>query len=408
MVLAIIHFILTMLNFIQPPMKMKPFNSRRNFLKNITLTVGASAITLPAFNSITTTGKIIRQEDESLPLPPVNKQGKMGLALVGLGQYSTHQLAPALQETNNVYLAGIVTGTPSKAEAWKKRYSIPQSNIYNYENFDDIINNKDIDIVYVVLPNSMHAEYVIRAAKAKKHVICEKPMATTVQDAQNMLDACRENGVQLAIGYRLHFEPFNKRVMELGQQEIYGKVKTIKAYDSSDSTNGSVDKWRLDRELAGGGPLIDLGIYCVQGAIYTLGRPPVAVSAQFGPVTKPLVFHDVEQSISWKMFFDNGTIAECESSYAENKNELSATAEKGWWKLSPAYAYEGKKGETSDGKMKLPNIYEQVAQMDAQAASFKKNEKSVVSGEMGLRDMKILMAIYESAKAGGKKVQLSL
>lgn len=198
---------------------------------------------------------------------PIQDQ-KMGIALVGLGQYSSNQLAPALQEAEHCYLAGIVTGTPAKADAWKAKYEIPEKNIYNYENFDQIADNEDIDIVYVVLPISMHAEYTIRAAKAKKHVICEKPMAMNAVEAQKMVDACRENGVQLAIGYRLHFEPFNKRVMELGQQQVYGKVKSIQVDNSSDMTDGNPDVWRLRKDLAGGGPLMDLGIYCVQGACY--------------------------------------------------------------------------------------------------------------------------------------------
>ncbi|MDT0641515.1 Gfo/Idh/MocA family oxidoreductase [Zunongwangia sp. F363] len=331
---------------------------------------------------------------------------KLGIALVGLGNYSTNQLAPALQETKNCYLAGIVTGTPSKIDDWTKKYDIPQKNVYNYENFDEIANNDDIDIVYVVLPNAIHPEFVIRAAKAKKNVICEKPMATNVEDAQKMLDACNENGVRLAIGYRLHFEPFNKRVMEFGQQQVFGKVKSITANNSSDMTSNKPNIWRLDKELAGGGPLMDLGIYAVQGAVYTMGKPPVAVTAAYGEVTKPLYFHDVEQSIHWELEFEDGVKAQSNSSYAEEQNELSAEAENGWWKLSPAYAYEGKKGETSEGKMDYPNIYEQVKQMDSQAASFRKNEKSIVPGEMGVRDMKILMAIYESADAGGKRVEI--
>ena len=126
-------------------------------------------------------------------------------------------------------MAGIVTGTPSKAEDWKEKYDRQKGNIYNYENFNEIVNNEDIDIVYVVLPLSMHDEYTIIAARAKKPVICEKPIAMNAEEAQRMVDACAENGVQLAIGYRLHFEPFNQRVMELGQQQVFGPVKSIKA-----------------------------------------------------------------------------------------------------------------------------------------------------------------------------------
>ncbi|MDT0645415.1 Gfo/Idh/MocA family oxidoreductase [Zunongwangia sp. F260] len=366
---------------------------RRRFIKGVTLGVGGIVLSSPimSFMSASASGDN-------------NNRKQLGIALVGLGGYSTNQLAPALQETENCYLAGIVTGTPSKIDDWKKKYDIPDKNVYNYENFDEIANNDDIDIVYVVLPNALHAEYVIRAAKAKKHVICEKPMATNVEDAKRMLDACNENGVQLAIGYRLHFEPYNKRVMELGQQQVFGKVKSITANNSSDMTSKKPNLWRLDKELAGGGSLMDLGIYAVQGAVYTMGEKPVAVAAKYGEVTKPTFFHDVEQSINWELEFEDGVKAKSNSSYAEEQNELSAEAENGWWNVSPAYAYEGKKGETSEGEMDYPNIFEQVNQMDSQAESFRNSEKSIVPGEMGLRDMKILMAIYESANAGGERV----
>lgn len=371
-------------------------SSRRKFLKTLTIGVGGVVLTSPLIS-------------EAAAGIPQEQSEKMGIALVGLGRYSTNQLAPALQETENCRLAGIVTGSPAKAEAWKKKYNIPDKNIYNYDNFDEIVNNDDIDIVYVVLPIALHAEFTIRAAEAKKHVICEKPMATTAEEAQRMVDACNANGVKLAIGYRLHFEPFNQRVMELGQNEIFGKVKGIKAADSSDMTGDSLDVWRLDRERAGGGPLMDLGIYCVQGAVYTMGKKPIAVRAEFGEVTHPAYFRDVEQSVKWEMEFEGGVVAECETSYAdpEEKKLLSAEAENGWWKLDPAYSYEGKKGETSEGKMDFPNVYEQVRQMDSQAESFRKNQESIVPGEMGVRDMKIIMAIYESARNGGKRIEIN-
>jgi predicted dehydrogenase len=378
---------------------------RRKFLKGFSLALGTTALGVPLI-SLTScqSANTSNEQAQANQQPDPNK--KMGIALVGLGQYSANQLAPALQETENCYLAGIVTGTPTKADEWKAKYNIPDKNIYNYDNFDTIADNPDIDIVYVVLPNSMHAEYTIRAARAKKHVICEKPMATSVEDAQRMLDACRENGVQLAIGYRLHYEPFNRRVMELGQQQEFGKVVSIQSENSKDVTSGNLDIWRLDKELAGGGPLMDMGIYSVQGACYTVGKAPVAVTALFGEVTKPTYFYEVEQSISWAMEFDDGLIAECKSSYADDNDFLKGKAEKGWWTLEPAFGYDGKEGETSEGKIDLPNIYEQVQQMDGQARSFRNNEPSIVPGEMGARDIRILMAIYESARNGGKRITI--
>lgn len=380
---------------------------RRSFLKTLSLGLGTTMLGAPllSFNPADTF-KRQTQRDKKAPA----QDRKLGIALVGLGQYSANQLAPALQETENCYLAGIVTGTPTKIPEWQEKYDIPDKNVYNYENFDEIADNPDIDIVYVVLPISMHAEYTIRAARAKKHVICEKPMAMNAEEAQQMVDACRENGVQLAIGYRLHFEPFNKRVMELGQQQVYGKVQSIQADNSSDMTEGNLDVWRLRKDLAGGGPLMDLGIYCVQAAIYTMGKAPVAVTGRFGEVKNPTYFYEVEESVNWQMEFEDGVIAECFTSYAdeEEKSFLSAEAERGWWRLDTAYSYDGKEGETSEGEMDFPNVYEQVHQMDSQAESFRNNQPSIVPGEMGVRDMKVLMAIYESARADGKRVELRL
>ena len=149
---------------------------------------------------------------------------RLGVALVGLGYYSTDLLAPALQQTKECYLAGIVTGTPSKADAWKNKYNIPDKNIYNYQNFDQIANNPDIDIVYVVLPPSMHREYVVRAAKAGKHVWCEKPMALTEKECREMIDTCKNNKRSLAIGYRLHHEPNTQEYRRIVNQHLLGKV----------------------------------------------------------------------------------------------------------------------------------------------------------------------------------------
>ncbi|HVK47841.1 MAG TPA: Gfo/Idh/MocA family oxidoreductase, partial [Pseudobacter sp.] len=171
-------------------------NSRRAFLKSAThkitlLTLGTGVLPVLAAEAeplLDPLPESIIAEEPLIQAKPA-AQKKLGIALVGLGGYSSGQLAPALQETEHCYLAGIVTGTPQKAIDWKSKYNIPDANIYNYENFDEISKNKDIDIVYVVLPNALHAEYVVRAAKAGKHVICEKPMAVTVEDCDRMIAA---------------------------------------------------------------------------------------------------------------------------------------------------------------------------------------------------------------------------
>lgn len=328
-------------------------------------------------------------------------QKKLGIALVGLGGYSTGQLAPALQETKHCYLAGIVTGTPEKATRWKQQYNIPDKNIYNYQNFDSIKDNPDIDIVYVVLPNAMHAEFVIRAAKAGKHVICEKPMAISVEECDQMIAACKESGKMLSIGYRLHFEPHNLEMMRLGKEKSFGAIKKMRAEDGM----GDVKGWRLDKELAGGGPLMDLGIYCVQGIRYTSGLEPIAVKAVEGLKKDKEKFKEVEESLTWQMEMPDGLIAQCKCSYSEDMNLLRAEAEKGWFELSPAYAYGGIKGKTSSGDMDFPQVNQQARQMDDFAIAVSTNRPSPVPGEMGRQDVRILMAIYESMRTG-KRVEV--
>jgi predicted dehydrogenase len=323
---------------------------------------------------------------------------KLGIALVGLGGYAGGQLAPALQETKNCYLAGIVTGTPSKIDTWKNKYTIADKNVYNYENFDSIKDNPDIDIVYVVLPNSMHAEYVVRAAKAGKHVICEKPMAITVEDCDRMIAACKEAGKMLSVGYRLHFEPYNLEMARLGQKKVYGNIKKMSA--GFGFTIGNPTQWRLKKELAGGGPLMDLGIYCIQGFCYTSGMEPIAVRAQEGKKTDMEKFKEVEQSLTWQFEFPGGIIAEGKTSYADNMNFLRAEAEKGWFEVSPAYNYSGQRGATSDGPMDFPRVNQQARQMDDFAEAILNNRPTPVPGEMGRRDVKLLQAIYKAMNTG--------
>ncbi|MES1224210.1 MAG: Gfo/Idh/MocA family oxidoreductase, partial [Bacteroidota bacterium] len=264
--------------------------SRRSFLQNLGIGAGATAVAAAFPLSIHHPKKA-----------DTNYNGKkLNIALCGLGNYA-NILADGFAGSQYCHLAGIITGTPAKAEAWKKKFNIPSANIYNYHNFDSIANNKDIDLVYVVLPNSMHKEYVIRAAKAGKHVITEKPMANSAKDCAEMIKACKDANVQLAVGYRLHYEPYNMELKRLGQEKIFGQVRLIEA-----SLGYKVDdpnQWRLHKALSGGGPLMNLGVYCVQVSRYIMGEEPVSVTAQFNPVINPTLFSEVEASITWQLNF---------------------------------------------------------------------------------------------------------
>ncbi len=371
--------------------------TRRKFLFNL----GLAGLSIPVISGNGQCGEDKKSNPNAMT-DKNRKAGKLGIALVGLGGYSTGQLAPALQQTEHCYLAGIVTGTPSKAETWKQKYNIPQSNIYNYENYDAIKDNPDIDIVYVVLPNAMHAEYSIRAAQAGKHVICEKPMAITVEDCDRMIDASKMAGKMLSIGYRLHFDPYHLEMVRLGTQKIYGPIKKMNAGFSFVAPKGI---WRLDKKMAGGGPLMDLGIYCLQGICYTTGMEPVAVTAQSAPISDKEKFVDIEETLTWQMEMPDGLIAACTTSYSQRMNMLRAEAEKGWFELSPAFNYSGLKGKTSGGTMEYPALSQQARQMDDFALAIKNNRSSPVPGEMGRRDMKIITAIYEAMRTG-KRVAL--
>ena len=372
--------------------------TRKKFIAD----VGLTTLALPILSSFSNCNNS-SEEKSHKHIMDQKQKGKLGIALVGLGGYAGGQLAPALQQTEHCYLAGIVTGTPSKIDTWKSKYSIPDANVYNYQTFDSIKNNPDIDIIYVVLPNSMHAEYVIRAANAGKHVISEKPMAMNVKECDDMIGACKKAGKMLSVGYRLHFEPFNLEMARLGTNKIYGNVKKMSA--GFGFVAGDPNQWRLKKPLSGGGPLVDLGIYCIQGFCYTTGLNPISVTAQEGPKTDPQKFNGIEQSLTWQMEMPGGIICEGKTSYNDNFNFLRAEADKGIFELTSAFNYSGQKGNTPEGAMNFPRVNQQAKQMDDFALAIKNNRPTPVPGEMGKRDVRIIEAIYEAMNTG-KKVKI--
>ncbi len=367
--------------------------SRRIFLQKLGIGAGTTVVasTLPSFMYDAKKGV-------------TNYDGKkLNIALCGLGRYAGY-LAEGLETAQYCRLAGIITGTPAKAVDWKKKYSIPDNNIYNYENFDTIANNPDIDVVYVVLPNAMHKEYTIRAAKAGKHVICEKPLAIDAAECREMIEACKKAGVQLAVGYRLHYEPYNMEIKRLGQEKVFGQVRLIEAslgYKSSDP-----NEWRVHKALSGGGPLMNLGVYCVQASRYITGEEPISVTAQFGPVTNKQIFSEVEESITWQLVFPSGAVATSSSTYNCSIDRLFATADDGFFELSPAISYGPFKGRTSKGEMNFPVTNQQQVQCDEIAKVILANKPlpDHITGIEGLKDAKIMDAIYKAAGTGSKEL----
>ena len=327
---------------------------------------------------------------------------KLGVALVGLGYYSTDLLAPALQLTERCYLAGIVTGSPAKAEKWKKQFNLADKNIYNYSNFDSVANNPDIDVIYIVLPPSMHAEYSIRAANAGKHVWCEKPMAMTVNECQQMIDACNKNKTKLSIGYRLHHEPNTKKIMQFAKEQTYGKVTKVQVAAGYYETR--TNHWKQIKKL-GGGVMYDMGVYPLNAARYSTGLEPIAVTARTS-TTRPEIYKEVEETVNFDLEFPGGSTASCEATFGKNVNELRITCSKGSYELIPYQIYSGVQGITSDGTKLIAAMGNQQArQMDDDALSIMNNSAVLVPGEEGLKDIRVVEAIYRSA-AENKKISI--
>jgi len=365
--------------------------SRRSFAKTLSKGVGATALigTLPS-----TYGKRSTLERK-----------KLGIALVGLGGYSMYQLAPALQNTEHCFLSGIVTGTPAKEAMWSRKYGIDKENIYNYSNFDSIAENKNIDVVYVVLPNAMHAEFSIRAAKAGKHVICEKPMAMNVSECDEIIKACEDNGVKLGMGYRLHSEPYTQEIKRFVREGTFGRVKDMVS-EAAYYSGGNAGQWRLNKELSGGGALMNMGCYAIQGLIYGSGENPIAVSAQEFS-TRPKYFKETDETVTAQFEFGSGATGEMLTSHNQNANKLRVNCENGWYELDPASTYIPLAGRTAQGELNFHQESQQKLQMDDFSKHILFGAPNLAPGEMGKRDMIIVEAIYKSIREGGKKQSLN-
>lgn len=362
--------------------------NRRDFIRKMgSSIVGGSLISAIGFPSVV--------------LPKKNE--KLGVALVGLGSYSTSRLAPGLQKTEHCELRGIVTGTPSKIPKWQEKYSIPDSNVYNYETMHELANNDDIDVVYIVTPPGLHAEYSIAGAEAGKHVWCEKPMAMNVEECQSIIDTADKNGVQLTIGYRLQHEPNNRTIMRWGEEETYGPVEEVNA-GAGYSGSHDADSWRRDAEL-GGGALYDMGVYPINAARYATGMEPIAVSGR--QWSERDIYDEVDEFTEFELEFPDGVVAKGETSFGKSTNYLHVNCRDGWYKLEPFQSYSGVQGEASDGKKLPPDPnHQQARQMDNDALAIKENKEPIVPGEEGLRDIRIVEAIMESSEKGGERIEL--
>jgi len=337
------------------------------------------------------------------PTRAADPDRKLGYAIVGLGTYGLKVIIPQFVNCRNSRLAAVVSGDPDKAKRVAAQYGLPDRSIYNYQNFDTIRDNPDVDIVYVCLPNSMHAEYSIRAAKAGKHVMCEKPMAVSVAECEAMIAACKKAGKKLMIGYRCHFEPTNLEAMRLASSGAVGTRKYLRTEHGFVQPNPN--QWRLKRALAGGGSLMDMGVYSLQAARYMTGEEPISVYAHQSTDKNDPRFQEVEDRIEWELEFPSGVIASCLSMYSANQNHVLLVGDKGRIDMEPATRYDGNhlwtgrdSRETEVTPPPGPRSTQFAGQLDHFSECIVQNKEPIVSGEEGLRDMKIVEAIYRSAR----------
>jgi glucose-fructose oxidoreductase len=369
--------------------------SRRRFLGRLSAT--AALALMPRWSRAT-----------DVVSPP---EKKFGVALVGLGGYSTGHLGPALRLTKHCRLTGVVTGSQTKGKQWARDYGFSEKNIFGYETMASMAGNRDIDIVYVVTPNGLHAEHCIAAAKAGKHVICEKPMATSVAECDAIIAACRAAGVKLSIGYRLHFEPHHLEFARLAREQTFGPFMRMSGANGFQmgSPEAALSTWRTNKKLAGGGPLMDMGVYVVQAAC--MGKAevaPTAVTAKFDKVTRPELFSEVEESVKWTMEFADGATAQCHATYAETVSHFRAEAARGWAELGePAFSYGEPVLTIPRGQVNFPLVNQQVVQLDGIAKCLASGQPSPVPGDMGRRDLAIIEAIYAAAK-NGQRVEVKV
>jgi predicted dehydrogenase len=338
------------------------------------------------------------------PLPP---DQRVGYALVGLGHLTLEELLPAFGECKKSKPVALVSGSPEKLAKVAKQYGIKPTSCYSYADYDKLKDNPEVQAIYIVLPNSMHAEYVVRGAKTGKHILCEKPMANSAKECELMIAACKEAKVKLMIAYRIQYEPYNRLVRDMVRSQKFGKTKYIQAQNSQSSANA--DHWRHKKALAGGGALPDIGLYCLNTSRFLLGTEPTEVSGYMHSTPGNPLFKEVEEMMSWQMRFPDGVLVSSITHYnTHDSRYYRVNAERGWLHLDNGFAYRGQQLQTShaEGPAKMQNQItigaknQFAAEMDHFSECILDNKQPHTPGEEGLQDQRIMEAIYQSAREG--------
>jgi predicted dehydrogenase len=329
-------------------------------------------------------------------------QRPVGFAAVGLGTISTIFMR-ACAGSDKAKIKGLVTGHPdTKGKNFGQKYSVPETSVYTYETFDKIRDNKDIDAVYIGLPNAMHCDFTVRAAQAGKHVFCEKPMAISSAECKKMIDACKSAGVKLMIGYRVHYDPIHLKARELIQSGAIGQVE---AFEGGFGFNSPPGLWRLNRKLAGGGSLVDVGIYPLNEARWLTGEEPASFTAIATTRDTSGKFAQVEQTLDFSVKFPSGIVGTFASSYgADMPGFLRIHGDRGSLQISPAYNYTGTRLTSLGGRQRIDDAstetddsYQFRLEADHFADCIRTGADPKTGGQEGLNDMVAMEAIYKAA-----------
>jgi len=345
-----------------------------------------------------------KEETPDANLPPDNR---IGYAIVGLGRLSLDQILPALSNCKYSRVAALVSGDRDKALKIAHQYGVRETDVHDYQSFERLADNPRVHVVYIVLPNGMHKEFTLRAAKIGKHVLCEKPMATSVADCQAMIDACSKNNRKLMIAYRSQYEPMDRMIAKMAKENKLGPLREFIAGNSQNQSDPS--QWRLNKALAGGGALPDIGLYALNAARFLSGEEPYEVSATLTQPAADPRFKEVEESVHFLMRFPSGFTATCMASYGCHESRFfRLQGTDGWAEMDPAFGYNGLRmrhgmlveGKTANTEITIDPNNQFAREIDHMSLCVINDKIPHTPGEEGLQDQRIMDAIYESARTG--------